>query len=115
MMIPSELVDDLVEISGTLLKIGILCYNEEYYAAFEEFKSYLSSGLLNPEDKEIESVFDVLTAFSSLNELLNSLSSKSSYYGCMIDYCINKVDYDAYLKLSNNDIIKLEDIQQPIE
>ena len=113
-IIPNDATDTIIEVGGTLLKVGILYHNEEYQMAFEEVVSLAGNLLPDTKEKLIESVFDVLSVFTSFNELIESLETKPRYYCDILDYCINKVDYNVILELENGEKMKLKDIKESV-
>ena len=113
-IIPNEAADTIVEVGGTLLKVGILYHNEEYQMAFEEVLSLAGDVIFDPQDELIETVFEVFSVFTSFNELINSIATKPRYYCDILDYCINKVNYNVILELENGDKMKIKDIKESI-
>lgn len=113
-IISNDAAGSILEVGGTLLKVGILYHNEEYQMAFEEIVSFAEDLMLNPVDELIESVFDVLSVFTSFNELIESLETKPRYYCDILDYCISKVDYNVLLELENGEKMKLKDIKESV-
>ena len=110
LIIPGEAVDTLVEISGSLLKIGILYHYEEYQMAVEEIVSLVIQEVV-PDEPLLENVFDVMSTFKSYFELIDTLKNKPRYYCDILDYCINKVNYMVILELKNGEKLFLEDIK----
>ena len=82
--------------------------------AFNEFVSYILDNQVDPDDKVVESVFDIISVFSSFNELLNGLNSKPRYYADIIDYCVTKVNYNVFLELESGEKVKLNDIKKAL-
>ncbi len=110
---PSEVGDMVIDAVGTLLKMSVLYYYEEYENAYTQASIYIAKQEYNASEL-FRTVFDYLGVFKSFNDLMNSLTTSPKYYCAIIDYCLKETNYDINLMLTNGQILKLFDINQHI-
>lgn len=117
----SEITEELIELGGTLIKIGLYCYDEDYASAAKELLKYAINvdSETDPDEFDIygellDPVFDTLALLNNMQDILDCLSEKQMYYCATIDYCVNKVNYNVKLQLQNGNVYTLASINDLI-
>lgn len=108
-----------------IAKIGIYYYYDEYIESLNEIGDHIAENLIKlgvnyqlengkKLDEFVEPIYNVLSTLNNVDEILDELSNKKTYYCATIDYCTNKVDYNVKLALPSGSEVDIPYINKLI-
>ena len=111
-IIPSDLLADLVELGITAIQISVLICYDEHEAAISKLASYVD-GIIQGEFVVDEiGVFSIISIVTSFDELINTLILNPPYCRDIINYTITHTGYNVTLELSSGVRCNLIDVDR---